>query len=213
MPCIIFSVHLRQKAAHYLHSTQISGLVSAGISFRSEWICLLSKVRACHRHLLKGVTLKRACVHVVSPLRTVIYLNLWYMQKQKLQQKSDRNPGEDHLTSVNCRFYHFLPEQQPIKTEVSASFCRALLSSAEPLPGGEMCDASPQIWLQGSSLPLNLIFIPSLLSLSLSVVALNNEAIGDLLFQQIPKSPKAVTPPPQGYLDGLSEWEEDARLC
>lgn len=34
--CIIFSVHERQQAAHYLHSTQISGLVSAGISFRSE---------------------------------------------------------------------------------------------------------------------------------------------------------------------------------
>lgn len=62
MPGIVFSVHLRQQAAHYLHSTQISGLVRAGISFRSEWICLLSKGRARHTHLLKGVTLKRACV-------------------------------------------------------------------------------------------------------------------------------------------------------
>lgn len=34
MPCIMFSEHERQQAAHYLHSTQISGLVSAGISFQ-----------------------------------------------------------------------------------------------------------------------------------------------------------------------------------
>lgn len=47
-----------KQAAHYFHSTQMSGLVGAGISFRAEWICLLS----CHTHLLKAVTLKRASV-------------------------------------------------------------------------------------------------------------------------------------------------------
>lgn len=123
MPCIIFSVHLREQAAHYLHSTQISGLVSAGISFRSEWICLLSKGRACHTYLLKGVTLKRACVHVVLPY-TQLFISIFDTCKNKscCTKVTASREGKKNLNSVNYRFYYFLPEQWPIKAKVSASF-------------------------------------------------------------------------------------------
>lgn len=215
MPCIIFSVHLRQQAAHYLHSTQISGLVSAGISFRPEWICLLSKGRACHTHLLKGVTLKRACVCVVAPLHTVIYLNLSYMEKKKKKSRGKKvkesQGWERNLESFNCRFDHFLPEQHPIKTEVSAYFCCALsviFCRAAAWRRDVWCCSSKMT--SGKQLTLKFDFL-TLPSLSTSL-AFTNEMIGALLFQQIPKSPKAVTPPPQGDLGGLSEREEDAHL-
>lgn len=127
MPCIIFSVHLRLQAAHYLHSTQISGLVSEGISFRSEWICLLSKGRACHTHLLKGVTLKRACVHVV-PHYTQLFIWIFDTCKTngcctKVAKKIKRKKKNLNSGTEECNY--FLPEQQPIKSKVSASFYRA----------------------------------------------------------------------------------------
>lgn len=133
MPCIIFSVHLRQQAAHYLHSTQISGLVSAGISFRSEWLCLLSKGRACHTHLLKGVTLKRACVHVV-PLYTLLFIWVFDACKNKswCTKVMESQWEKKNLNSVTYRFYYFLTWAATNKSKSFSIFlscqCYLLLS-------------------------------------------------------------------------------------
>ena len=127
MPCIIFSVHLRQQAAHYLHSTQISGLVSAGISFRSEWICLFSKGSACRTHLLKGVTLKRACVpcfHSTQFMYLSEFIRIFDTCKNKsCCKRVTESQGKKKKIEFQLLFRsdYFLPEQRPIIAKVSAS--------------------------------------------------------------------------------------------
>ena len=227
MPCIMFSEHERQQAAHYLHSTQISGLVSAGISFQVGMNLSIELRLGTPHALVDSSDTQKSLCSCVSSLYTLL-LFIWICEICITSQI--RGQHANYRKNATC--HAFFAEMSKcalrrwsaltsVKVNKSKSFsilnCVPPMSSSS-LPGGEMCDAVSQIWLQGKKLRLKFVFsffLPSLsitLSPSLPLFLPQMKRQVHYCFSRIPKSPEAVTPPPRGCLGVLSGRGEEAHL-
>lgn len=141
MPCIMFSEHERQQAAHYLHSTQISGLVSAGISFQVGMnLSIELRLGTPHALVDSSDTQKSLCSCVSSPY--TLLLSIWICEICITSQIRGQHANCRKMQRVvrffllKCRRVHWeddplLPQWRSIKAKVSASLivflpCRLL---------------------------------------------------------------------------------------
>lgn len=152
-----------------------------------------------------------------------VYLDMWNMH-----HITDKRTTRQLQKNATCRAFFFaemstcaLRRWSPltsVKVNKSKSF--SIFNCVPPMSTPSCLEARcvmlfSQNDFRGRSSGLSLsIFLPSL-SITLSLppsLSSSDETTGSLLFQQIPKSPEAVTPPPRGCLGVLSGRGEEAHL-